>query len=174
MTARLPVALTLCAALLVAAPAASPASGASAAAKKTCKKVKGKKRCKPVKKKKTVSVKVPADGSYTSGDGSLSIGVGTTAGKRSVAVRVSIPLTCMPSGVTQPRTLAVVNIPLTGASFSGQSPADDQYGFGQTTVNGAFLSATRVHVAAQNANYKNGPESCNGSVDVTVNITKGH
>ena len=175
MTTRLPVALTLCAALLVAVPAASPASGASAAAKKTCKKVKGKKRCKPVKKKKkTVSAKVPADGSYSSGDGSLSIGVGTTAGKRSVAVRVSIPLTCMPSGVTQPRTLAVVNIPLTGASFSGQSPQDDQFGFGQTTVTGTFLSATRVHVAAQNANYKNGPESCSGSVDLTVNIKAGH
>ena len=173
MTARLPVALTLCAALLVAAPAASPASGASAAAKKKCKKVKGKKRCKPVKKK-TVATNVPADGSYNSSDGSLNIGVGTKAGKRTVAVRVRIPLTCMPSGVTQPRTLAVVNIPLTGASFSGQSPQDDQYGFGQTTVTGAFLSATRVHVAAQTANYKNGPESCSGSVDLTVNIKAGH
>jgi hypothetical protein len=127
MNARLPVALALCAALLVAAPAASPASGASVAAKKKCKKVKGKKRCKPVKKKK-VSSNIPADGSYNSGDGSLSIGVGTKAGKRSVAVRVRIPLTCLPSGVTQGRVLAVVNIPLTGANFSGQSPADDKYG----------------------------------------------
>jgi len=173
MNARLPVALTLCAAMLIAVPAASPASGASAAAKKTCKKVKGKKRCKVAKKKKVAS-NVPADGSYNASDGSLNIGVGTTAGKRTVAVRVSIPLTCTPSGVTQSRTLAIVNLPLTGVGFSGKSDQDPSYGFGVTTVTGTFLSATRVHVAAQNTGYQNGPEVCSGSVDVTVNIQKGH
>ena len=172
MNARLPGALTLCAALLVAVPAASPASGVSAAATKKCKKVKGRKRCKPVNKK--AASKVPADGNYNTADGALSIGVGTTAGKRSVIVRVRIPLTCTPSGVTQPRTLSVANLLLTGVGFSGKSDQDPSYGFGETTVTGTFLSATRVHVAAQNANYKNGTEVCGGSVDLTANIKKGY
>jgi len=172
MNARLPAALTLCAALLVAAPAASPASGASAAATKSCKKVKGKKRCKPVKKK-AVS-KVPADGTYNTADGALNIGIGTTAGKRTVIVRVRIPLTCTPSGVTQPRTLSVSNLPLTGVGFAGKSDDDPSYGFGETTVSGTFLSSTRVHVAAQNANYKSGTEVCGGSVDITADIKKGY
>jgi len=172
MRNRLPVALALCAALLVAAPAASTASGASTAAAKKCKKVKGKKRCKPVKKK--AASKVPADGNYNTADGALNIGVGTTGGKRSVIVRVQIPLTCTPSGVTQPRTLAIANLPLTGVGFSGKSSQDPGYGFGETTVTGTFLSATRVHVAAQNSGYKNGTETCGGSVDITANIKKGY
>lgn len=172
MNARLPVALTVCAALLVAAPAVSPAAGAGVSAKKNCKKVKGKKRCKPVKKK--AASKVPADGTYTSGDGALNIGVSTSGGKRTVIVRVKIPLTCTPSGVTQPRTLSISNLPLSGAGFSGTSNQDPSYGFGETTVTGAFLSATRVHVAARNADYKNGTEVCGGSVDLTTNIKKGY
>lgn len=172
MIARLPVALALSAALLVAAPAASTASGASAAAAKKCKKVKGKKGCKPVKRK--AAAKFPADGTYTSGNGALNIGVGTSGGKRTVIVRVQIPLTCTPSGETQPRTLSVANLPLSGTSFSGKSDSDPSYGFGDTTVSGSFLSATRVHVSAQNANYKNGTEVCGGSVDLTVTVKKGY
>lgn len=172
MNARPILALSLCAALLVAAPAASSASGAAAAAKKNCKKAKGKKRCKPAKKK--AASKVPADGSYTSGDGALNIGVATAGGKRTVIVRVRVPLTCTPSNVTQPRTLSVANLPLAGTSFSGTSNQDPSYGFGVTTVTGSFLSATRVHVAAQNAGYKNGTEDCSGSVDLTVNVKKGY
>lgn len=171
MTARLPAALILSAGLLVAAPATSPADGASAA-KQSCKKAKAKKRCKPAKKK--AASKVPADGTYNSSDGALNIGVGTKAGKKTVIVRVQIPLTCAPSGVTQPQTLSVANLPLTGAGFSGKSDQDPSYGFGETTVSGTFLSATRVHVAAQNANYKNGTDVCGGSVDITVNIKKGY
>lgn len=170
MNARLPVALTVCAAVLVAAPAVSPAAGVSA--KKNCKKVKGKKRCKPVKKK--AASNVPADGTYNSGDGALNVGVSTSAGKRTVIVRVKIPLTCTPSGITQPRTLSISNLPLSGVGFSGTSNQDPSYGFGETTVTGTFLSATRVHVAAQNANYKNGTEVCGGSVDLTTNIKKGY
>jgi hypothetical protein len=171
MTTRLPVALILSAALLVAAPATSPADSASAA-KKSCTKAKAKKRCKPVKKK--AASNVPADGIYNSGDGALNLAVATRAGKRTVTVRVRIPLTCTPSGETQPRTLSILNLPLAGSAFSGKSDQDPSYGFGETTVSGAFLSATRVHVAAQNANYKNGTDVCGGSVDVTANIKKGY
>ncbi len=65
-------------------------------------------------------------------------------------------------------------MPLAGTSFQGKA-FDAQFPeFGTTTVTGTFLSATRVHVTAQSANYKNGQEDCNGSLDVTTNIHKGY
>ena len=170
---RMVIALVLTAALVAAVPAAAPAGNAGAA-KATRKKAKGKKKKRKCPARKKATARFPADGTYTSGDGALNIGVSTSAGKRTVIVRVKIPLTCTPSGVTQPRTLSISNLPLSGVGFAGKSNQDPSYGFGETTVSGTFLSPTRVHVAAQNANYKNGTEVCGGSVDITTNITKGY
>lgn len=167
---RLVIALALTVALLAAVPAAAPAGNAGAA-KTTCKKkAKGKKKKKcPVKKK---AARFPADGTYNSGDGAVNINVSTRGGKRIVQVRVRIPLTCAPSGVTQPRTMSVTNLPLSGTGFQGKAGPDRI--FGETTVSGAFLSATKVHVKAQTTNYPNGTELCGGSVDLTTTVKPGY
>ncbi len=170
MSARPLIALTLCAALLAALPAAAPA-GDAGAAKKTCKKVKGKKKCS-AKKKKQAASRLPADGTYNTGDGALNINLSTRGGKRILQVRVKIPLTCAPSGVTQPRTLSIANVSLAGTAFQGTTGANPV--FGETTVSGTFLSATKVHVKAQTTNYPDGTELCNGSVDVTKTLKSGY
>ncbi|MCW2992641.1 MAG: hypothetical protein JWQ18_136 [Conexibacter sp.] len=139
----------------------------SAKTKGKCKKgyVRKGSKCKKKSTKKKAPLTVPADGSYNGANG-IGLTVATTAGKRSVSVRASIPLTCAPSGATETVSRIVQAMPLSGKAFTGTSPSDPE--FGQTTMSGTFASAKSVHLTAQIVDYKNGSDTCTGQLDVTT------
>ena len=178
---RLACALTLCLGLIAASPAASFSSGSAGgatAAKKKCRKGTKlkKKRCVPVKKKSTTPTAtpgVPADGVYTGGDDvapdDVKVTVSTKAGKRMVQASLTILTTCVPSVGHQAVTTPAFDMPLAGTGFTGKSVQNSL--FGQTTISGTFVSATRVHVNAQIAGLDPAPGIlCSGSADVTADI----
>jgi hypothetical protein len=164
----------LCVALLACSPATSLAAGPDAIpakakkAKPKCKKGYVRKGSKCTKKKAAV-LTVPADGFYT-GTNNIEVTVATASGKRSVSVRARIPLTC-PSGPAVMAGFLVRSMPLTGTTFTGQSPSDPD--FGQTTMSGTFASAKSLHLTVQTANYKNGSDLCTGQLDVTTALHAG-
>jgi hypothetical protein len=160
-------AVGLCAAMLLFSPALSPAVAAEPKAK--CRKGYVRKGAKCVKKKKVTSA-VPANGSYSGGNG-IAVTVATAGGKRNVSVRAMIPLTCAPSGATETVGFLVRTMPLTGTTFTGRSAPDPE--FGQTTMSGKFASAKSLHLTAQVADYKNGADTCTGQLDVTTAIHAG-
>jgi hypothetical protein len=168
-------AVPLCVAMLAFSPATSLAGDQHATAAKTkakCKKGyvrKGSKCTKKTKAKAKAPLSVPADGSY-SGTGGMTFDVTTTSGKRYVSLRARIPLTC-PSEPPVTSGFLVRLMPLTGTTFTGQSPADPE--FGQTTMSGTFASAKSLHLTAQVANYKNGSDLCTGQLDVTTAVQGG-
>jgi hypothetical protein len=163
------MALCLCLAMLAVSPSMSLGVGHRAIPDKAkkCKKGYVRKGGKCRKKPKKPASNVPADGSYAADNG-IAVSLATTSGKRNVAVRASIPLTCSPSGSTESVAFLVRNMPLTGTTFTGKSPPDPE--FGQTTMSGNFLSAKSLHLTAQVADYKNGSDTCTGQLDVTFAI----
>jgi hypothetical protein len=169
-------AASLCVAMVALSPSTSLAGDQHAAAAKTkakCKKgyVRKGSKCskKKAKAKPKAPLSVPADGSYSGTDG-LTFDVTTTSGKRYVSLRARIPLTC-PSAPPETVGFLVRLMPLSGTTFTGQSPADPE--FGQTTMSGTFTSAKSLHLTAQVANYKNGNDLCTGQLDVTTPIQAG-
>jgi hypothetical protein len=144
-------------------------SGATPA-KAKCKKGFVRKGGKCTKTRKKTASNVPANGSYTAGPGNA-MSIATTSGKRYVAVRASVPLTCSPSGAMETVSFVVQKMPLTGVTFTGKSSPDPE--FGQTTMSGKFLSAKSLHLTVQVADYKNGNDTCTGQLDATEAIHSG-